>query len=49
MVQVPNFVAHPYERVDDEILTVNVNQRLADFEQFKNDVMDYVRKSADRR
>jgi hypothetical protein len=34
--------------VDDEILAVMVNQRLADFEQFKNDVMDYVRKSADR-
>jgi len=48
MVQFRNFVVHRYERVDDEILAVMVNQRLADFEQFKNDVMDYVRRSTDR-
>ncbi len=48
MVQFRNFVVHRYERVDDEILAVMVNQRLTDFEQFKTDVMDYVRKSADR-
>jgi len=48
MVQFRNFVVHRYERVDDEILAVMVNQRLADFAQFKNDVMDYVRSTADR-
>ena len=48
MVQFRNFVVHRYERVDDEILAVMVNQRLADFEQFKNDVMDYARSTADR-
>ena len=48
MVQFPNFVVHRYERVDDEILAVMVNQRLSDFDQFKTDVMDYVRKSANR-
>jgi len=48
MVQFQNFVVHRYERVDDDILSAMVNQRLSDFEQFRNDVMNYVRSSAGR-
>jgi len=48
MVQFRNFVVHRYERVDDDILSAMVNQRLSDFEQFRNDVMNYVRSSAGR-
>jgi len=48
MVQFRNFVVHRYERVDDDILSAMVNQRLSDFEQFRNDVMNYVRSSASR-
>lgn len=48
MVQFRNFVVHRYERVDNAILTGMVNDRLIDFEQFRDDVMDYVRKTIDR-
>jgi len=48
MVQFRNFVVHRYERVDDDILSAMVNQRLSDFEQFRNDVMNYVRSFAGR-
>ncbi|MFW5931424.1 MAG: hypothetical protein ACOCQI_06675 [Desulfosalsimonas sp.] len=44
-----NFVVHRYEHVNNEILAGMVNQRLGDFEQFRNEVMDYVRKTADGR
>lgn len=47
MVQFRNFVVHRYEHVNNEILAGMVNQRLGDFEQFRNEVMDYVRKTAD--
>jgi uncharacterized protein YutE (UPF0331/DUF86 family) len=47
MVQFRNFVVHRYEHVNNEILAAMVNQRLGDFERFRNEVMDYVRKTAD--
>jgi uncharacterized protein YutE (UPF0331/DUF86 family) len=48
MVHFHNFVVHRYERVDNAILTGMVNDSLIDFEQFRDDVMDYVRKTIDR-
>jgi uncharacterized protein YutE (UPF0331/DUF86 family) len=47
MVQFRNFVVHRYEHVDNEILVGMVNQRLVDFERFRDDVMNYVRKTTD--
>lgn len=47
MVQFRDCVVHRYERVDNAILAGMVNERLIDFEQFRNDVMDYVRKTTD--
>ena len=49
MVQFRNFVVHRYEHVDNTILVGMVNQRLDDFEQFRNEVMAYVRKTSDVR
>lgn len=45
MVQFRNFVVHRYEHVDNAILVGMVNQRLTDFEKFRNDVINYVRKT----
>ena len=47
MVQFRNFVVHRYEHVDNEILVGMVNQRLVDFERFRDDVINYVRKTTD--
>jgi uncharacterized protein YutE (UPF0331/DUF86 family) len=47
MVQFRNFVVHRYENVNNAILTEMVNQRLSDFERFRDEVMDYVRKTTD--
>lgn len=47
MVQFRNFVVHRYEHVDNEILAGMVNQRLGDFERFRDEVLDYVRKKID--
>ena len=47
MVQFRNFLVHRYEHVDNAILVGMVNQRLTDFEWFRDDVMDYVRKTTD--
>ena len=47
MVQFRNFVVHRYEHVDYETLVGMVNQRLTDFERFRDDVMNYVRKTTD--
>ncbi len=41
MVQFRNFVVHRYENVDVEILADVVNNRLADFEMFRNEVLTY--------
>jgi len=41
MVQFRNFIVHHYERIDVEILVDIVNNRLGDFERFRNEVMRY--------
>ncbi|MBM4144526.1 MAG: DUF86 domain-containing protein [Lentisphaerae bacterium] len=46
MVQFRNFVVHRYERIDVGILVDIVNNRLADFERFRDEVLSYAR-SAD--
>jgi uncharacterized protein YutE (UPF0331/DUF86 family) len=44
MVRFLNFIVHRYERVDVEILVDMVNRRLDDFEHFRNEILDYVRR-----
>ena len=41
MVQFRNFVVHRYESVDVEILADVVNNRLSDFEAFRNEILKY--------
>ena len=48
MVQFRNFIVHRYERVDIDILVNMVNRRMPDFEQFRNEVLAYVREQADK-
>ena len=48
MVQFHNFIVHRYEQVDGDILVDMVNRRLPDFEQFRNEVLLYVRKQANK-
>jgi len=48
MVQFRNFIVHRYERVDIDILVNMVNRRMPDFEQFRNEVLTYVREQADK-
>lgn len=43
MVQFRNFIVHRYERVDTAILVDIVNHRMSDFEQFRDEVLKYVR------
>ena len=43
MVQFRNFIVHRYERVEGTILAEMVNQRLGDFERFRQEIMAYVR------
>ncbi len=45
MVQFRNFVVHRYERVDNAILVDMVNRRLVDFEQFRNEILTYIRRT----
>ena len=45
MVQFRNFLVHRYERVDNEILADMVNLRLVDFEQFRNEILKYIRRT----
>ena len=45
MVQFRNFVVHRYERVDNAILVDMVNRRLVDFEQFRNEILAYIRRT----
>jgi uncharacterized protein YutE (UPF0331/DUF86 family) len=42
MIQFRNFIVHRYEQVDLGILIDIVNNRLGDFEDFRNEVMAYV-------
>lgn len=41
MVQFRNFIVHRYERIDSMILADIVNNRLSDFELFRNEVIEY--------
>ncbi|MCB0197366.1 MAG: DUF86 domain-containing protein [Anaerolineae bacterium] len=43
MVRFRNFIVHRYERVDSHILADMVNQRLIDFEQFRDEILRYVK------
>jgi uncharacterized protein YutE (UPF0331/DUF86 family) len=42
MVRFRNFVAHRYERIDVDVLVGVVNDRLPDFEQFRDEMLAYV-------
>jgi uncharacterized protein YutE (UPF0331/DUF86 family) len=44
MVSFRNFIVHRYDRIDVEILVDVVNNRLGDFEQFRDEVLAYVQK-----
>jgi uncharacterized protein YutE (UPF0331/DUF86 family) len=44
MVRFRNFIVHRYERVDVEILADMVNRRLADFEHFRSEILNYVQR-----
>ncbi|MDI6774735.1 MAG: DUF86 domain-containing protein [Verrucomicrobiota bacterium] len=41
MAQFRNFVVHRYDRIDVEILAEIVNNRLADFERFRDEVIRF--------
>ena len=42
MIQFRNFIVHRYDRVDVTILVDVVNNRLADIEQFRSEVLRYI-------
>jgi uncharacterized protein YutE (UPF0331/DUF86 family) len=44
MIRFRNFIVHRYERVDVEILADMVNRHLADFEHFRSEILNYVRR-----
>ena len=44
MVQFRNFIVHRYENIDVEILADIVNQRLGDFDGFRDEVLRYCRR-----
>lgn len=44
MVGFRNFIVHRYERLDIEILVAMVNRHLEDFEHFRSEILDYVRR-----
>jgi uncharacterized protein YutE (UPF0331/DUF86 family) len=44
MVRFRNFIVHRYERVDVEILVAMVNRHLTDFEHFRSEILNYVRR-----
>lgn len=44
MVQFRNFIVHRYERVDVAILADLVNRQLDDFDQFRQEILDYVQR-----
>lgn len=41
MVQFRNFIVHNYDRIDNAILVTMVNRNLGDFEQFRDEVLEY--------
>lgn len=43
MVRFRNLIVHRYEHIDVEILAAVVNRRLSDFEQFRDEILAYVR------
>ena len=45
MVRFRNFIVHRYDRIDVAILIDIVNNRLIDFEKFRNEVLVYVQKN----
>jgi uncharacterized protein YutE (UPF0331/DUF86 family) len=44
MVQFRNFVVHRYERIDVAILVEIVNNRLGDFDRFRDEVLRFYRR-----
>jgi uncharacterized protein YutE (UPF0331/DUF86 family) len=44
MVQFRNFVVHRYENIDVEIVADIVNNRLGDFDRFRDEVLRYYRR-----
>jgi uncharacterized protein YutE (UPF0331/DUF86 family) len=47
MVQFRNLIVHRYEQVDNAVLVDMVNRRLPDFEQFRKEVLAYLRRITD--
>ena len=45
MVRFRNFIVHRYEHIAADVLVDMVNQRLPDFEQFRDEVLAYVQKN----
>ncbi|MHB8765034.1 MAG: type VII toxin-antitoxin system HepT family RNase toxin, partial [Deferrisomatales bacterium] len=43
MAQFRNFIVHRYEQVDVSVLVDMLDRKLPDFEQFRSDVLEYVR------
>lgn len=43
MVQLRNFIVHRYERIDVTVLVGMVNRHLGDFEQFRDEILAYVK------
>ncbi len=48
MVQFRNFVVHRYDRIDVAILVEIVNNRLGDFERFRDEVLRFYRREDQR-
>lgn len=44
MVQFRNFVVHRYEKIDVDIVTDIVNNRLGDFDAFRDTILEYYRR-----
>lgn len=44
MVQFRNFIVHRYEKVDNAILVEMVNRKLEDFENFRNEILAYIKR-----
>jgi uncharacterized protein YutE (UPF0331/DUF86 family) len=45
MIRFRNFIVHRYEQIDLTILADMVNHRLPDFEQFRDEVLAYVKEN----
>jgi uncharacterized protein YutE (UPF0331/DUF86 family) len=41
-----NLLVHEYERLDDEIVFETLTHRLGDFEAFKREVLDFLRRAS---